>query len=231
MPVYSSGKNRIVDKWLHKWRQLEYNTGMSMIRITSNSREYLKALGKIPKAMQAVTAATLTETAQSVTTRGERNLKRTMIVRAPYTTRSLRTYKASASKPIERQDAVSGTISEYLPVHDKGGTIKAKKRKIAVPTNRVRGVDRKKKITSRYRIDKLQNAFTMGPGKIRKRPGLFIRTGKKGKIVKVRDLGGSSYKMKARLWHTEAVKKYGNYSYMAQVFRRQAQRYLGVRTQ
>jgi hypothetical protein len=203
---------------------LWYNTHMSMINITSNSRQYLAALAKIPKAMQQVTAATLTDTAQAVTTRGERNIKRGMIVRAPYTTRSLKTYKASPGRPIDRQDAVSGTISDYLPIHDKGGTVRARKRKIAVPTNKVRGADRKKRVSARYRLDKMKNAFALGKGKTRARPGLFIRTGKK--LVKVRDLGDSSYRMKPRLWHTEGVKKYGNYAYMAQVFRRQAERYL-----
>jgi len=198
---------------------------MSMIRITSNSKEYLAALAKIPKAMEKVTAATLTETAQSVTTRGARNLKKDMIVRTPYTLRSLKTFKASPSKPIERQNAVSGTISEYLPVHDKGGVIKARKRKIAVPTNRVRGRDRKKKIPARYKLDRMQNAFVLRPsGKLMSRAALFIRRGKK--LEKVRDLGAKDYRMKARNWHTEAVNKYGNYGYMAGVFRRQAERYL-----
>jgi len=200
---------------------------MSMIRITSNSKQYLAALAAIPKAMQEVTAQTLTDTARAVTIRGERNIKKEMIVRTPYTTKSLRTFKASPSRPIERQDAVSGAVSPYLPIQDEGGTIKARKQRIAVPTNRVRGKDRKRKVSGRYKIEAMKGkSFVMGPGKLRTRAGLFIRTGKKGKIVKVRDLGEQSFKLKARRWHTEAVEKYGNYEFMARQFAKNARHFL-----
>ena len=202
----------------------------SMMRITTNAREYLGELRKIEGAMQRVTAATLTETAQAVTTRAERNIKCEMIVRTAYTTKSLRTYKASPSRPIARQDAVSGTVSEYLPIQDEGGTIKARKRRIAVPTNAVRGVNRRKRIPSRYRIDTMgSRAFILRPAspvKVLRRPALFLRTSKR-RIVKVRDLGARDYRLKARRWHSEAVERYGNWDYMSRVFARQARRYLG----
>lgn len=197
----------------------------SMIMVTSNAREYLAALGAIPGAMQEVTAATLTETAQAVTRRSERNVRREMIVRAAYTTKSLITYKASAAKPIARQNAISGTKSDYLPIQDKGGVIHARKARIAVPTNAVRGADRKKRVPTRYRIGNMKGAFVLRPAAgTLERPGIFVRRGRR--LVKVRDLGSSSYKLKATLWHSEAVKKYGTYQYEAGVFRRQAQRRL-----
>lgn len=200
----------------------------SLVSITSNAREIAKALDKIPGALQKATAATLTDVARAATIRSERNIRRGMIVRTPYTTKSLRMYKASESKPIARQNSVSGTVSEYLPIHDEGGKIKAKRKAIAVPTNRVRGKDRKKKIPSRYKIDSMGNrAFILRPAspvKVLKRAGLFIRDGKKGKLRKVRDLGAKSYQLKAKRWHTEAVQKYGNWSYMAASFRRHALR-------
>lgn len=198
-----------------------------MFSITSNSKEFMRDLHRIPKAMQEVTAATLTQTAQAVTKRSERNLGRTMIVRTSFTPRSLKTYKASPGRPIDRQDSVAGTISDYLPIQDQGGKIKARRRVLAVPTNRVRGSDRKRRVTQKYRLDSMPRAFVLRPSsptKILKRPALFIRTGKKGKLEKVRDLGARDYTLKARLWHTEAVNKYGNWEYMAQVFRREAMR-------
>ncbi|MGD9938762.1 MAG: hypothetical protein AB7T74_03050 [Clostridia bacterium] len=224
----------------------------SMMKITSNSKQVMKQLAKIPKAMQKVTAATLTETARSVTVRGGRNIKKDMVVRTPYTLRSLRTYKASASKPIERQDAVSGTVSDYLPVHDKGGKIKARKSKVAIPMPRVRGPGRKKKIRGQFKLGNT-SAFVLRPtkkdrsnpgdwaqGKSKKvfgrkrgnkvvayrlnRTALFLRH--RGKLLKVRDLAQRAVRAPSTRWHSEAVKKYGNYAYMAEVFKRQAEHYL-----
>lgn len=198
-----------------------------MIRITSNSKQYLKELAKVEKGLERCAARTLTATAQAVTTRSERNIRRDMIVRGTYTTKSLKTYKAGETKPLAKMNSVAGTISDYLPVHDKGGKVKARKKRIAVPTNKVRGKNRKRRVPTRYRLDKMSGAFILrqNGGKL-KRPGMFIRTGKK-KIIKVRDLGASSYTLKARNWHTEAVKRYGNYAFMADEYARQARRLLG----
>jgi hypothetical protein len=199
-----------------------------MFRVTNNSREYLRELAKVEKGLQRAAAGALNAVSGAAASRQAANVRRTMIVRGQYTEKSLVHYKAGESKPLAKQNAIVGTKSPYLPVHDKGGRIKARKRVIAVPTNRVRGKDRRKKVPSRYRIDKMAGAFVLRPNGGRlKRPALFIRQGKKGKLVKVRDLGASNYTLKARLWHTEAVKKYGTYPMMAAAYRREAKRILG----
>jgi hypothetical protein len=214
--------------------------------------------------MQAVTAQTLTDTAHAVTVRSERNIKKDMIVRTPYTTRSLKTFKASASRPIDRQDAVSGTVSDYLPIHDEGGTTRARKKRIPVPTNKVRGLDRKKRVPSSKTLQALgSRAFALFPTtrnqadasnwgarktKSRKwktspdkifgrnrgsrgyvafrlsRPAMFIRQG--NKLIKIRDLSLSSVKVKAKNWHTEAVRLYGTYEKMSRFFMVNADRFL-----
>lgn len=202
----------------------------SMIRITNNSREYLADLKKIENGIERAAAGALNAVSGAAASGQAANVRRTMIVRGKYTERSLVHYKASASKPLAKQNAIVGTKSPYLPVQDSGGTVKARKRMIAVPTNVVRGKDRKKRVPSRYRIDKMAGAFVLRPsskGGRLKRPGLFIRQGKKGKLVKVRDLGSSSYTLKARNWHTEAIKKFGTYPMMSAAFRREAKRILG----
>jgi hypothetical protein len=198
-----------------------------MMKIATNCPEVVAALKKDAKAMQTVTAATLTDVAKAVTVRSERNIRHDMIVRTPYTTRSLKTYKASPSRPIARQDSVSGTASDYLPIQDTGGKVKARRKVIAVPTNAVRGADRKKKVPSKYRINNMPKAFVLhpsSPSKILRRPALFLRRGKR--LIKVRDLGARDYQLKATRWHSEAVGKYGNYAYMGQVFAHNGRRYL-----
>lgn len=202
---------------------------MSMILITSNAREVVAELEKIPEAMQKVTAATLTDVAEQVTMASAMNIRRSMIVRSEYTMKSLVTYKAGPTKPIARQNSVAGTKSDYLPIQDAGGVIRARNKKIAVPTNRLRGEGRKKRIPARYRLGNggVAGSFILNPAepvKVLTRPGMFIRKGRR--IVKIRDLGDSSYTLKATHWHGDAVKKYGNYATMAEFFRRAAYRYL-----
>jgi len=245
----------------------------SFIQVTNNAPELVRELHKVEGAFQKVVAATLTETAKAVTTRSERNLKRTMIIRTTYTPKSLKTYPASATKPLARQNAVSGTISPYLPIQDEGGKISAKKKRIAVPTNRVRGKDRKKKIPGKYRLNnagaiqwerpyaKGAKFFALYPaladigdeknwGKKKSRgkaayrryetfgrkrgkkmvayrlsrPGIFTRQGKK--LIKIRDVSVRQVTIHAKHWHSEAVKTYGNYQFMARWFRLNAKKYL-----
>lgn len=211
----------------------------SAFRITSNAKEYLRDLAKVERGLERAAAGTLNAVSGAAATRQAGNIRRTMIVRGPYTEKSLVHYKASASKPIAKQNAIVGTKSPYLPIQDKGGKVKARKRVIAVPTNRVRGKDRRKKVPSRYRLDKMEKAFVLRPSRLGaprvrhgatvpyklKRPALFIRRGKK--LEKVRDMGARDYRLKARLWHTEAVKKFGTYPMMAAAYRREAKRILG----
>jgi phage gpG-like protein len=200
---------------------------MSMFKITSNSKQYLAALAKVPKAMEKVTARTLSETARRARADAEANLKKEMIVRTQYTLRSVRFFKASESKPIARQNAVMGTVSDYLPVHDKGGVIRARKRKIAVPTNKIRGKDRKKKIPARYKLSTGKPAFRLNPARPARalaRAALFVREGRG--LVKLYDIEGRSYRVKGNRWHSSAVAKHGNYPAMAAVFKTEAERAL-----
>jgi len=222
-----------------------------MFKITSNSKEFMRELYKREGALQKVTAATLTDTAQAVTTRSERNLLRSMIVRTPYTLKSLKTYKASPKRPIEKQDAISGTVSPYLPIQDEGGKIRARRKMIAVPTNVLRGKDRKRKVPAKFRLANMGSITKSNPQKLFKlKSGIYYRKGEAlgaahwGKqrrydrmfgavsrqksqraMVKVRSFV-SSIRLRGRKWHSEAVEKYGNWAYMATVFKRQAQRYL-----
>lgn len=199
-----------------------------MVTIKTNEREVRKALSRIPGAMQEATAAMLNVISTGAASRQKGNVQREMIVRGPYTLKSLVHYKASASKPIDRQNAIVGTKSPYLPVHDKGGKVKAQKKRIAVPTNKVRGKDRKKRVAARYRLDKMAGAFILRPNGGRlKRSAMFIREGKRGKLVKVRDLGAAAYTLKANQWHTEAIEKFGRKEMRRAVFVRESKRILG----
>jgi len=197
-----------------------------MITVKSDYKTLLRDLKRVEGGMQQATAAMLNVISTGAASRQKGNIQRTMIVRGPYTLKSLVHYRASATKPIAKQNAIVGTKSPYLPVHDKGGKVKARKRVIAVPTNKVRGADRKRRVPARYRLDKMAGAFILRPNGGRlQRPAMFIRRGKK--LEKVRDLGASSYTLKAKEWHTEAVERFGSKSMREAVFRREGKRILG----
>lgn len=194
--------------------------------MTTDTRAWSRELDKIENGIQRATAGTLNRVSAKAHERQTVNVGKDMIVRTPYTIKSLKRYPASESKPIQRQNAIVGTVSPYLPIQDKGGTIKARRKAIAVPTNSVRGKDRRKRVAPRYRIDQMgDKAFilrpnTSGAQRMRKgrpvpyrlaRPALFLRTSKH-KLVKVRDLSQGAYRIKGRKWHSDAVKSVGTYA-------------------
>lgn len=215
-----------------------------MFRIDSNAKQFQKQLEKIPGALQKATARTLNAISTGAAGEQKKNVNKKMIVRTPYTTKSLRHYKASETKPIEKQNAIVGSVSPYLGIHEKGGTIKAKSpieakdgksqqaRKLAVPvpTSALRGADRRKRITAKMRLTK-ENArqfFVLRPAnpvRVLRTPGLFRRVNKK-RIVKLRSLSKSSIRVRGNKWHTDAIKKYANEKMTSAVFIREAKKIL-----
>jgi len=199
-----------------------------MVTIKSDYKRLIRDLKRVEGGMQQTTAAMLNIISTGAASAQARNIRTKMIVRGAYTERSLVHYKASASKPIDRQNAIVGTKSPYLPVQDSGGKVKAKKKYIAVPTNKVRGKDRKKRIPARYRIDQPGSKVFMlkpaRPTKTLKRAALFIRRGKK--IEKIRDIGARDYTLKARRWHRDAVEKFGSAAMRKAVFYREGRKML-----
>lgn len=195
-----------------------------MFRMTVDAKKYEAALKKMGEnALRKATARTLNAIAFGANKAQAANVRARMIVRTPYTEKSMRMYKASESKPISSQNAVVGSVSPYLPVQDSGGTVRGKSGHMPVPTNALRGGDRKKRITAKMRMNQL--------GELGKRGGKFFRIGTgiyyrktKRKIIRVRDISRKSYKLKATRWHTDAVQKYASVSTISAVYIREAKK-------
>lgn len=118
-----------------------------MFRVTSEMRPFLKKINSIPGALQKVTARTLTSLAAQANAGQVGNTKKRVKVRTTYTTNSMKTYRASESKPIARQNSVVGTISKYMAFQNDGGKTKSETGgRMPVPTDAVRGSDRLKNI-------------------------------------------------------------------------------------
>jgi len=180
-----------------------------MFTMTSDALAYARALEKMEKtALPKVTARTLNAISGGAMIQQGVNLRSSMIIRSKYTEKSLRHYKASETKPVARQNAVVGSVSPYLPIQNDGGKIRAKNKKIAIPTNKIRGADRKKKIPARYRISSMQpigktKFFVLyptksDPGKIDSFGLGGVRKNGKRKIIYGRKRGGKTvaYRLK-----------------------------------
>ncbi len=162
--------------------------------------------------------------------RSIRNIKSDFTLRNPYTLNSIKFSPAKVRSSGVAGYAVTGSKSPYLPIQETGGTIRAKKSKIPVPTLAGRRGKWRKPIPPALRMNRMGEIGTEGskfffltsPGG---KKGIFTRKGKK-KIVKVRDISRRSYRVRGTHWHSEAVKKFGNKRVMGQVFVQEAKKQL-----
>lgn len=197
-----------------------------MFKMTTEATGYAIFLGSLPgDELQKATARTLNAISLGAHAQQRKNLQSKLIVRAPYTMNSLKRYPASESKSIQKQNAIVGSTSPYLPIQDSGGIVRARSRRIPIPTNVLRGSDRRKRIAPSMRIGSNTRFFVLSPGAqgIVKAPGLYVRKSKK-KIVKVRDLSQSQIRLKPTKWHTSAALKYAKFSVISGVFIREAKK-------
>lgn len=195
-----------------------------MFRMTTEATKFSLLLDHMgSEYLKKATARTLNAISTGAAGQQIKNVQTEMIVRTPYTLKSLKRLPASENRPISRQNAIVGSTSPYLTIHDDGGTIRAKNKKIPIPTNVLRGKDRRKRISPSMRIGASTRFFVLSPGPVLKAPGIFIRKSKR-KIVKVRDLSQSKIRIKPNHWHTEAVLKYSKYTLISSVFIREAKK-------
>ncbi len=196
-----------------------------------------------------------------------KNIKKDFTIRNTYTVRSIRFSPAKVRSSGVAGYAVTGSISPYLPIQEKGGIVRPKRKQIVGPTKKARGGQWGKPVKPKYRLSqmgkigtrkgggRMQPAgakfFILHPGsassglnvrhtlkrykKIKRgrkywkyrlmQPAIFTREG--GKLVKVRYIRKSSYRLKATHWHTNAVKKFGNKRVMGRIFVQEAKKQLG----
>jgi hypothetical protein len=186
----------------------------------------LKRMGRelFPKAM----AETLNVAGKITTTRSERNVRERFTLRNTYTVRSIRFSPAKVRSSGAVGYSQTGSISPYLPTQEAGATIRARRRKIAIPTKAARTSGLKTKpVARRYRMNQIGR---VGQGSkffflpLRK-PGLFTRKGKK--LIMIRDISVRSYRLRPIHWHSDAVRKITR-PLMEQVFVREAKKQLGL---
>lgn len=184
--------------------------------VEADTQRYIRKLQKAtgPYLSYAI-ADTLTDVAKSVTDESKEIIEKEFVLRNEYTKRSMRFYKARPRRNINQIDSIAGTISSYLPEHEKGGAIKPRRSKIAVPMNAAR---RKKayrgRISSRYKRSNLGTLsgpsrrqgkfFVLPAGNRLKKPAIFTRVG--GKLRHLYYLT-DEVKIDRTKFHSDAVKR------------------------
>ncbi len=204
--------------------------GRDMFSYESNIKAYNKTLRKISQeGIPRAIAATLTRQAEITNIQARTNLKKKLVVRAKYTTNSL---KVSESRPKPRIDAMyskAGTISLYLPIQEEGGVIRARRKFIAVPTLKARiggkYTGRRRPMFQLRKAGKINRGgrgsgggklFYMRPRRAGNPPGFFTRKGKK--LIRIYTLNRTEMQIKGVNWFSDAVKKYHNRRFLEKVY-------------
>jgi len=174
-------------------------------------------------------AESINTVARAAHSMSERNIKHDFTLRNSYTLRGLVYYKASPRSNIDRIDAVTGHRAEYMARQDEGFRVRARRRRIPIPTTAARtGKSRSRPVSRKYWMPRLGTIggggkFFIGRPGAGKKLGIYERMAR-GRLRMIRDLSVSSYTVKATGWHTSAVKKYGTASMMGAAWVRSAKR-------
>ncbi len=215
----------------------------SMFSIKSDVKDWTRKMNRVNKELlPKAIVATVNRAGKAAHSRSIRNVKSMLTVRSSYTLGSMIFSPAKVRSSGVAGYAVTGSKSRYLPIQEKGGVVRARRKRIAVPTTFARGGSKRNVIQKEYKMramgqvagfkqqytkkgrKKRGKGFFYLPGRGGHKPGIFIR--QDGQLRMVRDLSLRRYRLKPTHWHTEAVKKYGNKRVMGQVFVQEAKRQL-----
>lgn len=163
-----------------------------------------------------------------------KNVRSRFVLRTKYTENSLRYYKANPKSDINKINAISGSISDYMDEQDQGGYRVPKiGAHVAVPTLAARGGDRSKRKIKRYylgqELEKHPKLFIGKPKGMGKNAGrvsgIYERHSDNKRIRMIHEIDKSKIQIKPTRWHVDAMRKYKFSEFMAE-FIRQAKIYL-----
>ena len=172
--------------------------------------KYIKVLRNINnKLIPTAINMTLNFTAFDVRETAQFIIPTRMTVRQKSTINKVIVNKASLRSPIARMEARAGTILPYMERQEVGGTIRASRRKIAIPTDKSRiGDDRGRKIRRNLKLNtmgQLRRGGTKGKPFFANlnRKGIYIRRGRR--LLMLRSLEKTSVTIRASHWLSDSV--------------------------
>jgi hypothetical protein len=216
-----------------------------MIWARTEFREYERQLNKVEGLLGIAAAEGIDSIARLAHAKSMRNLRSMFTIRNRFTEGSMRYYgpsKERARMKLDGINAVTGTVSDYLPDQDSGArkTPRPGSRYIPMPTLASRGGRNYQTIMRKFRLSEIGDFRKKGSGFFVLPSGIYFRQGRKSKkprapngspkplrpIVMIRTLGQTSQIIKKREWHTEAMKSIGTRENLAKAFEQAAKRTL-----
>ena len=204
-----------------------------MFSITTDVKSWTRKMNRVNKELlpQAI-GATVNTACKGAHGRGLKTLQKDFTLRNKYTERSLKLYqnKYKPGRSIDRINAVTGSISPYLPIQETGGTIRAKNERLPIPTLAGRRGRWDRPIPPSLRMNRMGEIGTEGSkfffmssrgGK----KGIFYRRTKK-KIEKVRDISKRFIRIKPTRWHSKAVEYFSSREFFTRAFIHHAKKFL-----
>ncbi len=202
----------------------------SMFSIKSDVKAWTRKMNRVCKELlpKAITS-TVNTAAKGSLARSRKIIREDFILRNPYTEKSLIMWqsKYKPGRSIDRINAIVGTKSPYLPMHEKGGVVRARRQRIPIPTTAARrGKTKAGVVAPQYRMSKIGQ---IGRGskffymRIRK-PGIFTRRGKR--LIMIRDLSLRSYRIQPTKWHSRSTEYFRKRGTMERIFVHHAKRQL-----
>jgi len=205
----------------------------SMFSITTDVKAWTRKMNRVNKELlPRAIVATVNTAAKGSLARSLKIIRDDFTLRNEYTKKSLIIWKSKykPGRSIDRINAQVGTKSPSLPIQETGGTIRARRKKIPVPTLAGRRGKWRKPIPPALRMNRMGEIGTEGskfffmtsPGG---KKGIFTRKGKK-KIVKVRDISRRSYRIRPTKWHSKSTEYFRKRGTLERIFIHHAKRQL-----
>jgi len=184
---------------------------------------------KLQKLGQDVLPRVIAETINTVASFAHaasiRNVRNQFGNRNKYTERSLKYYKASPKAKIDKINAVSGSISDYMDEQDQGGYRLPKSgSKAPVATLAARGGRSTAVVRKQYKAGYLGPNQFIGTPRGGNRPmGVYARTKRNKYLVMIRNITRAKVLIKGQHWHTNAVEFRYRRDELMREFSRQAE--------
>jgi hypothetical protein len=208
---------------------------MSDFRADVDTRSYMIAMRALGRdALPGAVADALNAPAAAIEKRARSNVKRQMTVRTPFTLNSIRHDRRARGANIGRMFSRVGSISPYLAIHDEGGVIRAKRRRVAIPTLQARvGRNISRRISGKYALGRYDDRtrFFTGRPKGGNRPlGIYERYQSNKRLRMIRNLESDQVRIRRRDWFSEPVRRYGTRQFITAQFKGSAQRRIAAAT-
>jgi hypothetical protein len=175
--------------------------------------------------MPRVVAETINTVASFAHVQSIRNVRQGFTLRNQYTERSIRYYKANARSNWRSINAVTGSISSYMGLHDAGGRRMPKQgSRVPMPTAYARGGSTRGVVRKRFRAGQLGSNQFVGKPRGGNRPaGVWERHNKNKRLRMIRSLENETITIKESKWHRDGVSAYAKQSVINKEFIKQAQ--------